>query len=149
MEKKDAFTKTLAVAGTVLAWFPILAPVLLSVVVILQARIFRFDYLMPAELFPAALVGGGALLWAALRARSRRRLIAWSLGLAVALLAGSQGLAVLTGLASGEAEPAGWRLVVVVAPLAGYGLALIAMGVGGALLLGDLFGARRSPEKNA
>ena len=149
MEKKGAFTKTLAIAGTVLAWFPILAPVLLSVVVILQARIFRFDYLMPAELFPSALVGGGALLWAALRARSRRRLIAWSLGLAVALLASSQGLAVVTGLASGEAEPAGWRLAVVLAPLAGYGLALIAMGVGGALLLGDLFRARRSPEKNA
>jgi len=149
MEKKGAFTKTLAIAGTVLAWFPILAPVLLSVVVILQARIFRFDYLMPAELFPSALVGGGALLWAALRTRSRRRLIAWSLGLAVALLASSQGLAVVTGLASGEAEPAGWRLAVVLAPLAGYGLALIAMGVGGALLLRDLFRISRSPEKNA
>lgn len=145
MEKKGALTKTLAVAGTVLAWFPILAPVLLSVIVILQARILRFDYLMPAELFPAALVGGGALLWGALRARSRRRLIAWSLGLAVALLAGSQGLAVVTGLASGEAKPAGWQLAMVVAPLAGYGLALVAMGVGGALLLGDLFRAPQSP----
>jgi hypothetical protein len=34
---------------------------------------------------------------------------------------------------------------VVLAPLAGYGLALIAMGVGGALLLRDLFRISRSP----
>jgi hypothetical protein len=142
--KKGALTKTLAIAGTVLVWFPILAPALLSVVTIIQARIFRFDYLMPAELFLAALVGGGALLWAALRARLRRKLIAWSLGVAVVLLAGSQVLAVVTGLASGEAEPAGWRLAVVVAPLVGYGLALVAMGIGGALLLGDLFRTPRS-----
>ncbi len=40
-----------------------------------RERIFRFDYLMPAELFPATLVGGGLLIWAALRAHSRRRLI--------------------------------------------------------------------------
>jgi hypothetical protein len=145
MEKRGALTKTLAIAGTLLVWFPILAPVLFSVTMIIQARIFRFDYLMPAELFPAALVGGAALLWAALRARLRRRPIAWSLGVAVALLVGSQVLAVVTGLASGETEPAGWPWALVLASLAGYALALVAMGVGGALLLRDLFRISRSP----
>ena len=88
-------------------WFPILAPVLLSMAVAIQGRMFRFDYLMPAELFPVALVGGCLLIWAALRARSRRRLIGWGLGIASSMLVGGQALAVVTGLASGESEPAG------------------------------------------
>ncbi len=58
-----------------------------------------FDYLMPSELFP--LAGGLLLLWAALRARTGVGRVAWSLGIAVGALAGSQVLAVVTGLASG------------------------------------------------
>ena len=108
MEKKDLLTKILAIAGTFFAWLPILAPVFLSVIVIIQGRIFLFDYLMPAELFPLALLGGGLLVWAALRARSRLAPIAWGLGLSIGLLVGSQLLAVVTGLASGETEPAGF-----------------------------------------
>jgi hypothetical protein len=145
MEKKNVLTKILAIVGTVLAWFPILAPVLLSAAVSIKERVFLFDYLMPAELGLVALVGGGLLLWAALRARSRRRLIGWGLGIAVGLLVGGQELAVVTGLASGETEPAGLWWVLVLMSLAGYCLALVAVGVGGALLLRDLFKTHRSP----
>ena len=88
MEKKNILTKILAIAGTALAWFPILAPVVLSIPGLIAERVFRFDYLMPAELFPVALVGGGLLLGAALRARSRRGLIGWGLGIAAGLLVG-------------------------------------------------------------
>ena len=147
MEKKGVLTKMLAIVGTVLMWFPILAPVLLSVAVIIKGRMFRFDYLMPAELFPAALVGGCLLIWAALRARSRRRLIGWGLGIAVGLLVGGQVLAVVTGLASGETEPAGWRWALVLASLVVYSLTLAIIGVGGLLLLRDLFKTPRSPTE--
>ena len=99
---------------------------------------FRFDYLMPAELFPAALVGGGLLMWAALRARSRRGIIGWGLGIAVGSLVGGQALAVATGLASGETEPTGWQWALVLASLGVYSLALVVIGVGGVLLLRDL-----------
>jgi len=139
MEKKGVLTKILAIVGTVLVWFPILAPVLLSVAVIIKERMFRFDYLMPAELFPATLVGGGLLIWAALRARSRRGIIGWGLGSAVGLLVGGQALAVATGLASGETEPAGWWWALVLASIVVYSLALVVIGVGGVLLLRDLF----------
>ena len=148
MEKKGVLTKILAIVGTVLVWFPILAPVLLSVAVIIKERMFRFDYLMPAELFPAALVGGGLLIWAALRVRSRRRLIGWGLGIAVGLLVGGQVLAVVTGLASGETEPAGWWWALVLASLVVYSLALVVIGVGGVLLLSDLFNPPRSPTES-
>jgi hypothetical protein len=139
MEKKNVLTKILAIAGTVLVWFPILAPALLSAIVITTNHLFRFDYLMPAELFPFALVGGGLLLWAALRARSHRKLIGWGLGIAVGLLVGGQVMAVVTGLASGETEPIGWWWILVLASLVIYSLALVATGVGGILLLRDLF----------
>ena len=56
MVKKDVLTRILAIAGTVLVWLPILAPALFSVVAVIQEGTFRFDYLMPAELFPSVLV---------------------------------------------------------------------------------------------
>ena len=144
MEKKGILTKILAIVGTVLVWFPILAPVLLSVAAITKERMFRFDYLMPAELFPVALVGGGLLIWAALRARSRQRLIGWGFGIAVGLLIGGQVLAVVTGLASGETEPTGWPWALVLGSLGGYSLSLLVIGIGGVLLVRDLF---KSPAR--
>jgi hypothetical protein len=148
MEKKGVLTKILAIAGTVLVWFPILAPVLLSVAFIITRRMFRFDYLMPAELFPVALAGGLLLIWAALRARSRQRLIGWGLVIAAGLLVGGQALAVVTGLASGETEPVGLWWALVLASLVIYTLALVDMGVGGVLLLRDLFRTSRSPTES-
>lgn len=139
MENKGTFTKILAIAGTVLVWFPLVAPVLISIIFFVQEGVFRLDYLMPAELFPFALTGGLLLLWAAIRARSQRGLVGWGLGIAVGLLLGGQGLAVATGLASGETEPNGWQWALVLGSLIAYILALIAVGVGGILLLKGLF----------
>ena len=108
MKRSGLLTKVLAIAGTVLVWFPIAATVVTAVAGSVASRTLRFDYLMPAELFPVALVGAGLLLLAALLARSRRGLIGWGLGLMLALLIGGQAVASATGLASGETEPAGW-----------------------------------------
>ncbi len=144
MENKGSLTKILATAGTVLVWIPILSPVIFSAAFVIRTRFFRFDYLMPAELFPLALVGGILLLWAALRAHSHRRLFAWGLGIAVALLFGGQALAVVTGLASGAIEPAGVWWALVLATLAGYALALVVIGAGGFSLLRELFKVSRS-----
>jgi hypothetical protein len=139
MEKQGALTKILAIAGIVLVWLPILAPIIFSGLFFVQVRVFRFDYLMPAELFPAILLGGALLVWAALRAHSHAKLIGWSLILAAALLVGGQALAVVTGLASGETEPAGWPWALVIGSLIVFLLASLGVGVGGLLLLRDLF----------
>lgn len=134
MERKDLLTKTLAVVGTVLVWLPILAPVVFTVARIITGRIFLFDYLMPAELFPAFLIGGGLLIWAARRAHYRWRLIGWGLGVAVFMLVGGQMLAVVTGLASGETEASGWPWVFVLTSIAIYSLAIVLVGIGGLIL---------------
>lgn len=147
MKKKNPLTKALAIAGTVLVWLPILAPFLFSLAAFLLDHRFRFDYLMPAELFLFDLIGGILLFWAAVRANAHRKLIGWSLVLAVVLLVGSQGLAVITGLASGAVEPTGWRIAPVAGMLAGSALSVIAAGVGGIRLLRDLFKPRQpAPE---
>jgi len=144
--EKSIITKILAVAGTALVWFPNLAPIVLSAALLISSRIFRFDYLMPAELFPVALVGGGLLLWAALRCKRRQALIGWGLGAAVVLLGGSEGLAVVTGLASGVREATGVWWALVLASLVLYILALVVMGIGGILLLRDLYKAAPSTK---
>ena len=139
METRGILIKILAVAGTILVWLPILAPVLFAALRLIESSRLQFDYLMPAELFPLALAGGLLLVWAAWRRRSRRGLIGWSFVMAIVLLVGGMVLAAVTGLASGEREASGPWLALVLAPLIGYSLALAATGVGGYLLLLDLF----------
>jgi len=51
-------------------------------------------------------------------------------------------LAVVTGLASGEIEPVGWWWALTLASILGYILALVVMGIGGLLLLRELFKKR-------
>ena len=129
----------MVIAGTVLIWLPLLAPLLFALGALLAGRGFLFDYLMPAEVFPVALAGGVLLLIAALRLRSHRGLIGWGLGVAVGMWFGFQWLAQLTGLASGETEMGGWQSALVLAGLAVYILALAAVGVGGVFLLRRLY----------
>lgn len=132
-------TQGLAVAGTILAWIPIAAPFVFMVARLARGGGFGMDYLMPAELSPLAALGGGLLLAAAILARRRVKWIAWGLGAAVLLLVGGQVLAVVSGLARGDAKPEGLSWVLVIASIAGYTLAVIALGVGGVLLARDLF----------
>jgi len=145
MEKRDSLTKGLAVTGTVLVWFPLLAPLVLGIAALFTRGRFLFDFLMPAELFPFALAGSLLLLWAGLRAHAHWKPIAWGLGIAVALLIGSQALAVVTGLASGAREPSGIWWILVLVLFAAFVAALIVVAVDGILLLRDLFKPAQLP----
>jgi hypothetical protein len=146
MNKEDAMgnhgiiTKMFAIAGTVLIWLPLLAPLPLALGAFFSGRGFLLDYLLPAEVFPVALAGGVLLLLVALRLRSHRGLVGGGLVVAVGMWFGFQFIAQATGLASGAHEPTGWRQALVLAGLAVYILALVALGVGGILLLRELFG---------
>ena len=143
MENKGVLTKVLAIAGTLLVWLPILAPIFFSIASWTTDGVFRLDYLMPAELFFFVLAGGGLLIWAAIRAHSQLKLIGWGLGISVAVLVGGQALAVATGLADGTTPIGGWQWMLVLASLAVLWAAVIAAGVGGVLLVRDAF--KRSP----
>ena len=142
MDRKNILTKILAVAGTILVWFPIFAPILLSTILFLQDQVWRFDYLMPMELFLFGIVGSGLLLWATLRAHSRVKFVVWGIGLALLMFFGVQWFAEVTGLASGDTQPTGWMWGIVIASLILYSLGIILVGTGGALLLRDLFKSR-------
>jgi hypothetical protein len=131
MEKKDTLSKILTIVGTVLVWIPILAPVVFGFVSLGMDGIYRFDYLMPAELGIIAFVGGALLLWAAIRAKSCQTIIAWGIGIA----AGS--IAVM--MAFGDVEPGSLEWMIVVGLLIAYSLAIVVMGIGGVLLWRNLF----------
>ncbi len=137
--KKDIFTRILAITGIVLVFLPFILPLGFAIPKLFAMHRFQFDFLIPMELFPAVLVGGGLLLWAAVRGRKYIKCIAWSLGITIFVLFGSQGLAVLAGLASGETEPADWRWAIVIAAIVIYWLTVIAIGVGGVLLVRSLY----------
>lgn len=139
MEKKDNLTKFLAVAGTVLVWIPFIAPVFFSIAFFIRAGGFHFDYLMPAELSLVALAGALLLIWASSRARMRLKIILWGLIIAILSLAFSLILAVVTGLASGATERTGWQWAIVVVLLVVYIISIIWIGIGGILLVRDLY----------
>lgn len=139
MDNKGVLTKALAVVGTVLVWIPILFTLLTSVIGTISSHMLRFDYLMPAELFPAVLVGGLLLLWAAQRAHSQRKLIGWGLSAAVVFLVGGIAIAKISGLASGAVEPTGWAWALAITSIALYWLALIELCIASVLLVRKLY----------
>lgn len=139
MENKGALTKVLSIAGTVLVWLPILAPILFGAISFIADGVFRFDYLMPAELFFLVIIGGGLLLWAAVRSHLRWKLFGWTLVIAAALFFGMQALAEVTGLADGSTPMGGWQWMLVLGTLVLYIVTVIAIDIGGVLLLRDLF----------
>ena len=138
MEKRGTLTKIIAIIGTIAVWLPILTPLVFAVVHYFVTKRFLVDYLMPAELALMVLGGGSALLWASLRSKLRVKWIAWSIGIAVFLLFGSQAVAVVTGLADGSTPIGGWEWAVTLSMLIGYILSVIALAIGGIFLIRDL-----------
>jgi len=139
MKKNTFVTKILAILGTVLIWLPIAFPLGFAAIRLIQGGRFLLDYLMPAELFPLVLIGSALLLWAAWRVRLQLKPMAWTMIAMVVLLFGSQGLAVITGLASGETEADGWEWALVLGGILLYNALVVVMGVLGIGLLRHLF----------
>jgi hypothetical protein len=139
LENKNWLTKTMAVVGTILVTLPILAPIIFMVIQLISTGKYIFDYLMPAELGLSVLIGAGFILWSAIRARNFIKWNACFLGIAIVLIFGGQGLAIITGLASGEFDAAGWRYGVVLGSIIGYDLAVLGLVAGGVMLLINLF----------
>jgi hypothetical protein len=139
MGKKNILAKILAIIGTVLVLLPVIAPLLFALASLIGRGRFLFDYLIPAELFFVVLAGAVLLIVAAVLAKSQLKFIAWSFGIAIGILFVGQGLAMVTGLASGENEAEGWRWALVFGAIVVYILAVLSTGVGGILLLRDLF----------
>ncbi len=99
----------------------------------------RIDYLMPADLFPSAFIGGLLLSGVSFWKKMLRKIIPVSFfGGVLALIAG-QALAVVSGFASGETKPAGIVLYLVIFSLIIYTASLFAAGYGGILLVRRIF----------
>jgi hypothetical protein len=134
----------LALSGSILAFLPIVAPVILGTVMLFVRSQFLFDWLMPGELFLLELAAAVMLLTSALISKRRRAWIAWSAGIAVIALPLTQLAATLTGLAHGDTEPGGWESTIVLIIYSIYVMALLVMIAGGIRLYADL---RRDSSK--
>jgi hypothetical protein len=143
MKHKDTLAKILALIGTILVWFPILAMVVTSSLFTIRSEMFRMDYLIPAEIAPVPLVGSLLLWWAAFRANYKKGSIGWGMLAAAVFLVGSQVLAVVTGLASGKIAEGGWQMSVVMGGLIAYDLAFVWIGIAGIQLTSELIRRNR------
>lgn len=134
--------RSLALVGTVFAWLPIVAAATLSVLESIGTGALRIDWLMPAGMFVFYGVGAAMLVLVAVGTHRHRRLVVGSVAVAVVTLLAAQGLALASGLASGQTEPAGWPWALSLALLAVHTVATIATGIGGVRLSRDLLRAR-------
>lgn len=140
MKHVDWLSKSLAIIGTVLVAAPIAFMVLTGIASpFLTGGRFLVDWLIPAELFPLVGVGSAMLLAASLRSHVRRALVLWGVGVMLVALVGGAVLSQVTGLASGEIEPAGWPWALVTGAIALYVAMVVEMIVAGSLMLRDLF----------
>lgn len=147
MKGDKLFTQILATIGTVLIWIPIVLPIFFSISRLISTRGFIFDFLMPVELFAVILSGAILLIWAVILTKTHRIPVFVSLGIAIVCLVGSQVVAVMTGLASGEAEPTGSPWIIVTALIGIYNLSVIGLGIAGIFLVRKLNSQREGESE--
>jgi len=94
---------------------------------------------MRVEKFPVAIIGAVLLLWASFRARLKRKWIGFGLVVAALSLLSAQGLAEVTGMASGAAEASGIWFILAVSLIVIYTVALAVVGVAGIVLVRKLY----------
>lgn len=143
MRRTGWFVNTLVVVGTLLVIVPVAGTVLAAIPWMTGAS-RNIDWLMPAELGLAALIGGAALLAAALVSRDRRALALWGNGLMYGGIVLGTLVTRLTGLATGEREAVGWPVWVTIGCLGVYVVGVIVLIVGGVLLCKDILAQRKS-----
>lgn len=134
MAKNNKLSMALALIGTVLVWFPIAFTLLASFIGFIRSGQAHLDYLMPAEMFPVALIGALLLLWAAIRSKIYKKMAGIGLGLFVAFPVLGSVIATASGLASGRTEMGGTAWAFVLFFIALFAGAQILLGITGILL---------------
>lgn len=132
-----------AIAGTVLAGLPLVAPIALAIPMAIMVGGIHFDYLIPAELFLLVLVGDVLLVIAAVLLRRHIVLVSVPAALTVIMFAATTWIAEATGLASGRTPASGWPFALVMTAYGLYVAAVIAVVVAGILLCRSAFARTR------
>jgi hypothetical protein len=149
MQDGKGLTNGLAIVGTVLLWLPFALMAVSMPGPIRSGGLFEFLAIGAMELFPAVLLGGGLLMWAAARARSHRRVIGWSLAVPAASLVTGMALSGVMLSVGGPMWSVTWPGAVIEASLAPvsivYWLGLTAAAVAGVSLVRALL-IRPRPE---
>jgi hypothetical protein len=139
MQKINLPQRILTITGTVLVLLPVVAPTVFAFAALFTRHQFLFDFLMPGELFPVVLIGAVLLLICAFLRKEHRALISGLFSAALILLFGSQGLAVITGVADGSTAEGTWQFYLIVGLFILYDLVVIAIGVFGIFQIRKVF----------
>lgn len=120
--------------GIVLVFFPLIAPIVLSLIYLAQEGQFMLDYLMPAEIYPFALFGTLLLIVIAAKTKIKFRELLWTFILGILMLVGLQVFALVTGVANGDTPFEGFYANMLLSMLVLFILCQIALGVFGIIL---------------
>lgn len=137
--KNIKLVKVLAIIGTILVWIPILAPIIFTILLLIKEGIFRFDFLMPMELFFLTVIGGILLIISTFISKSYKKFIIINFVILIAIFFSSQLIANLTGLASGETEPTGFWFIFLIVYIFLFIFINILLGIDGILFTRKIF----------
>ena len=138
MKKQSVFTRVLIIVGSILVWVLALLQIVFSFRPLPGGGKFHLDYLLPAVLALFCLLGGVLLIWAAIRAKTGRKLVIWSFAAAVFFLVYSQLMTVWLGLVADQLGESAWQMTIVFGLQLLYWAALALLGIAGIRLWGLL-----------
>ncbi len=139
MKNNPILMKIFAALGSALILLPILFTIITGIAGTISSKSLRLDYLMPAELFPAVIIGTILLFIVALKIRKFQRLIGFAALAMVFFLFGGQGIAVASGLASGEIPNTGFYWILVISFIAAYDFIVLGLCIVSLLIVKQVF----------
>jgi len=137
--KTIKLVRILVIIGTILVWIPILAPIIFTILLLIKEGVFKFDFLMPMELFFLTIIGGILLIIATFISKSYKKPIIINFVILIIIFFSIGLIANLTGLASGETEPTAFWFIFLIICTFLFIFINILLGIYGILLLRKVF----------
>lgn len=139
MKIKTFLIKIFVVLGMISVLFPIFFSLLTGIIGTIRDKAFRFDFLIPLELFIFIILGGVLLTYVAYKQRKRFGLTLTELILTIVTLALSQLIAVVSGLAADRSGKPVYIWVIITTLIISYWVCCIGLIISGIRLAREIF----------
>lgn len=139
MKIKTFLIKIFVVLGMISVFFPIFFSLLTGIIGTIRDKAFRFDFLIPLELFIFIILGGVLLTYVAYKQRKRFGLTLTELISAVVTLALSQLIAVVSGLAADKSGKPAYIWAIIAILIISYWVCCIGLIISGIRLAREIF----------
>lgn len=143
MKNKFVWAKIFTISGTILLLSPIVLMLATSIPGSIMSGQLMMDYLLPAELGIFILIGSFFLLAGSIISHIDIKKISLTLGATLITIFSGQGIAMITGLASGRREAEGIFFTLVILSIIIFDLLVLLQGINGIIIIKKIFKSKK------